>query len=65
MFSAQRNLPIRLTGSFDSEDSVANMAVRIANRTFKVKDFAQVTRGYVDPAEFKMRFNGKPASASA
>ncbi|ATG91388.1 efflux RND transporter permease subunit [Methylomonas koyamae] len=61
VFSAQRNLPIRLTGSFDSEDSVANMAVRIANRTFKVKDFAQVTRGYVDPAEFKMRFNGKPA----
>ncbi|AEF99176.1 efflux RND transporter permease subunit [Methylomonas methanica] len=61
VFSAQRNLPIRLTGSFDSEESVANLAIRIANRTFKVKDFAQVTRGYVDPAEFKMRFNGKPA----
>lgn len=61
VFSPQRNLPIRLTGSFDSEDSVANMPVRIENRTFKVKDFARVTRGYVDPAEFKMRFNGKPA----
>jgi len=61
VFSAQRNLPIRLTGSFDSEDSVANMAVRIANRTFKVGDFAKVSRGYIDPAEFKMRFNGKPA----
>jgi len=61
VFSAQRNLPIRLTGSFDSEDSVANLAVRIANRTFKVGDFAKVTRGYIDPAEFKMRFNGKPA----
>lgn len=61
VFSPQRNLPIRLTGSFDSEDSVANMAVRIEDRTFKVGDFAKVTRGYVDPAEFKMRFNGKPA----
>jgi len=61
VFSAQRNLPIRLTGAFDSEDSVANMAVRIENRTFRVGDFAKVTRGYVDPAEFKMRFNGKPA----
>jgi len=61
VFSSQRNLPIRLTGSFDSADSVANMAVRIANRTFKVGDFARVTRGYIDPAEFKMRFNGKPA----
>jgi multidrug efflux pump len=61
VFSAQRNLAIRLTGSFDSVDSVANLAVRIENRTFKVGDFAKVTRGYVDPAEFKMRFNGKPA----
>ena len=61
VFSPQRNLPIRLTGAFDSEDSVANMAVRIENRTFKVGDFAKVTRGYVDPAEFKMRFNGKQA----
>jgi multidrug efflux pump len=61
VFSSQRNLPIRLTGSFDSVDSVANLAVRIENRTFKVGDFAKVTRGYTDPAEFKMRFNGKPA----
>lgn len=61
VFSSQRNLPIRLTGSFDSVDSVANLAVRIENRTFKVGDFARVTRGYIDPAEFKMRFNGKEA----
>lgn len=61
VFSAQRNLPIRLTGAFDSADSVANMAVRIENRTFKVGDFAKVTRDYIDPAEFKMRFNGKQA----
>ncbi|MCQ8119931.1 efflux RND transporter permease subunit [Methylomonas rosea] len=61
VFSGQRNLPIRLTGSLDSVDSVVNLAVRIANHTFKVGDFAKVTRGYVDPAEFKMRFNGKPA----
>jgi multidrug efflux pump len=61
VFSSQRNLPIRLTGSFDSVNSVANLAVRIENRTFKVGDFAKVTRGYTDPAEFKMRFNGKPA----
>ena len=61
VFSPQRNLPIRLTGAFDSVDSIANLAVRIENRTFKVGDFARVTRGYTDPTEFKMRFNGKPA----
>ena len=61
VFSAQRNLPIRLTGTFDSVESVANLAVRIEGRTFHVSDFAKVTRGYTDPAEFKMRFNGKEA----
>lgn len=54
-----QNLPIRITGSFDSVASVANLPVRIEGRTFRVSDFAKVTRGYVDPAEFKMRFNGK------
>ena len=59
VFSSQRNLPIRLTGSFDSVDSVANLVVRIDGRTIRVSDFAKVTRGYTDPPEFKMHFNGK------
>jgi multidrug efflux pump len=61
VFSSQRNLPIRLTGPFDSVDSVANLAVRLEDRTIRVSDFAKVTRGYTDPPEFKMRFNGKEA----
>jgi len=59
VFSLQRNLPIRLTGPFDSVDSVANLAVRVDGRSFRVGDFANVTRGYADPPELKMRFNGK------
>jgi len=59
VFSPQRNLPIRLTGAFDSVDRVANLAARVEGRSFRVGDFAQVTRGYTDPAEFKMRFNGQ------
>lgn len=59
LITAQQNLPIRLTGSFDSVETVANLPVRIEGRTFKVSDFAKVSRGYLDPAEFKMRFNGK------
>ncbi len=58
VISAQRNLPIRLTGSFDSVDSVANLVVRVEGRTLRVGDFTNVTRGYTDPPEFKMRFNG-------
>ncbi len=61
VITPQQNLSIRLTGSFDSVTSVANLPIRIKGRTFKVSDFAKVTRGYIDPAEFKMRFNGKDA----
>jgi len=59
LITPHQNLPIRLTGSFNSISAVANLPVRIEGRTFKVSDFAKVSRGYVDPAEFKMRFNGK------
>lgn len=54
-----RNLPIRITGKFDSMESVKNLALRIAGRTFRVGDIAAVWRGYVDPPDFKMRFKGQ------
>ncbi|MDD2864413.1 MAG: efflux RND transporter permease subunit [Methylococcales bacterium] len=59
LITPHQNLPIRLTGSFDSVSALANLPVRVEGRTFKVSDFAKVSRGYIDPAEFKMRFNGK------
>ena len=45
VISAQRNLPLRLTGSFDSVESMANLAVRVEGRALRVGDFAKVTRG--------------------
>jgi len=59
VLTAERNLPIRLSGKLNSVASIANLPVRINGHTFKVGDFATVTRGYADPAELKMRFNGK------
>jgi multidrug efflux pump len=59
LITPHQNLPIRLTGAFDSVETVANLQIRIDGRTFRISDFANVTRDYVDPAEFKMRFNGK------
>ncbi|MDD5113192.1 MAG: efflux RND transporter permease subunit [Methylobacter sp.] len=63
VYTAQRNLPIRITGPFDSVDSIAGMPVHIKGRTLRVDDFAQVRRGYLDPPELKMRVNGKEAVA--
>jgi multidrug efflux pump len=61
VYTAQRNLPIRITGQFDSVESIANLPVHIQGRTLRVDDFAQVKRGYIDPPELKMRVNGKEA----
>lgn len=61
LISAQHDLPIRLTGQFNTVEEVANFPVRIQNQTLRVSDFAKVTRGYIDPPESKMHFNGKNA----
>jgi multidrug efflux pump len=53
------NLPIRVTGSLVSVDEVANLPVRVNGATLRIGDIARVRRGYEEPAEFKMRFNGK------
>lgn len=61
LLTTERKLPIRLSNTLTSVASIAKLPVRINGRTFKVGDFAEVTRAYADPAEFKMRFNGKDA----
>lgn len=61
LISTQRDLPIRLTGQFNTVEEVANFPVRIQNQTLRVADFAKVSRGYIDPPESKMHFNGKNA----
>lgn len=61
LLTTERKLPIRLSNTLSSVASIAKLPVRINGRTFKVGDFAEVTRAYADPAEFKMRFNGKDA----
>jgi multidrug efflux pump len=61
VYTTQRNLPIRITGQFDSTESIAKLPVYIQGRTLRIDDFAQVRRGYLDPPELKMRFNGKEA----
>ncbi|MDU4962551.1 MAG: efflux RND transporter permease subunit [Sporomusaceae bacterium] len=55
------NVYLRITGLFDNVDSVRNLPIRAAERTFRLGDIADVRRGYADPMEPKMYFNGQPA----
>ena len=52
---------LRVSGDFDSVDSVRELAIRGGNRTFRLGDIAKVYRGYVDPPQPRMRFMGKEA----
>jgi multidrug efflux pump len=57
---AQR-VAIKATGEFDSVESIANIGIEANGRSLRLGDFARVYRGYADPVESKMHFNGKDA----
>jgi multidrug efflux pump len=50
---------VRTTGAFDSVEAIADLAIRVNGRLFRLGDVARVYRGYVDPPVQLMRFMGK------
>lgn len=52
---------IKVSGQFDSEDSIRGLNLHLTDRFFRLSDVATVTRGYVDPPETLFRYGGKPA----
>ena len=54
-------IPLRLTGSFHSIESIAAAPIRAGDNTIRLSDIATVTRGYEDPPVHRMRFNGRAA----
>jgi multidrug efflux pump len=52
---------LRTTGDFDSVEAVRETTIRANGRLFRLGDIARVQRGYADPPQPKMRYQGKPA----
>ena len=52
------NLQVRVTGALKSVKELENLQLRANNTTFRLGDFATVTRGFQDPPIDKMRYNG-------
>lgn len=52
---------VRLDSPEIDEDSIGNITIAANGRTFRLADIANVKRGYLDPAEFLIRSQGKPA----
>ncbi|MFZ3288283.1 MAG: efflux RND transporter permease subunit [Telluria sp.] len=53
------NLQVRVSGALASLRDLEELELRVANTTFRLGDFARIRRGYKDPPQDKMRFNGK------
>ncbi len=52
---------LRTTGDFDSVEAVRETTIRANGRLFRLGDIARVQRGYADPPQPKMRFEGQEA----
>ena len=55
------NSYLRITGSPDSVENIAAIPINANGRVFRLGDIATITRGYADPPETMMYYNGKPA----
>jgi multidrug efflux pump subunit AcrB len=60
-------LRMEVTGEFTSPEDLADLVMRGgimgpgSNELLRLRDFASVKRGYVEPTNWEMRFNGMPA----
>ena len=56
---------LRISGSFDSVESVREIGIQANGRLFRLGDIAHVYRGYVDPPSQKVRYMGQEGIALA
>ena len=58
-----RRLRFRVGGEFDSVEEIGDQVIRGlgSDAMVRIRDVARVSRGYLDPPFWKMRFNGRPA----
>lgn len=56
---------LRVTGDFDSVETVRNIGIEINGNRFRLGDIANVFKSYVDPPTYKVRFQGQEAIALA
>jgi multidrug efflux pump subunit AcrB len=59
--TGSESISLRVSGSFQSEQDIANINFAAGGRMLRLSDIARVRRGYTDPPEPLFRVNGKPA----
>ena len=59
--TASERIQLRVTGRFQSVEEIRDFPIRVADRTFRIADVAEVKRGFNDPPAPRMRFMGEDA----
>ncbi len=59
--TASDRVQLRVSGRFESVEEIRNFPIRVAERTFRIGDVAEVKRGFNDPPAPRMRFMGEDA----
>ena len=59
--TGNETLALQVSGSFRSEQDIANTNFAVGGRILRLSDIARVRRGYSDPPQPLFRVNGKPA----
>jgi multidrug efflux pump len=59
--TAGERVQLRVSGRFDSVQSIRDFPIRSGDRTFRLGEIATVTRGFSDPPAPRMRFMGEDA----
>jgi len=54
-------IAVRVSGALDSVNAIENVSIRLGDRQVRLKDVANVTRGYEDPPAPSFRYDGQPA----
>ena len=59
--TGEEQFTLRVTGAFESEQDVADSNFVVNGRLLRLRDVAEVRRGYADPPRMLFRVNGTPA----
>ena len=59
--TATDRVQLRVTGRFQTVQEIRDFPIRVAERTFRIGDVAEVKRGFNDPPAPRMRFMGEDA----
>lgn len=59
--TSSERVQLRVSGNFQTVEQIRSFPIRVAGRTFRIGDVADVRRGFNDPPAPRMRFMGEDA----